>query len=54
MLRVDYVWRLTHRYPGYPVDRSGVRLAVHVTFDTLQNINANVRLVLLIYELVQH
>lgn len=31
-LRVDYVWRLTHRYPGYPVDRSGVRLAVHVTF----------------------
>lgn len=31
-LRVDYVWRLTHRYPGYPVDRSGIRIALHVTF----------------------
>jgi hypothetical protein len=31
-LRVDYVWRLTHRYPGYRVDRSGLRIAVHVTF----------------------
>lgn len=31
-LRVDYVWRLTHRYPGYNVDRSGVRIAFHLTF----------------------
>lgn len=31
-LRVDYVWRLTHRHPGYPVDRSGVRIAMHFTF----------------------
>lgn len=31
-LRVDYVWRLTHRYPGYTVDRSGLRIALHVTF----------------------
>lgn len=31
-LRVDYVWRLTHRYPGYNVDRSGVRIALHFTF----------------------
>ena len=31
-LRVDYVWRLTHRYPLYPIDRSGVRVAFHATF----------------------
>lgn len=31
-LRVDYVWRLTHRHPGYEVDRSGVRVAFHFTF----------------------
>lgn len=31
-LRLDYVWRLTHRWPGYPVDRSGLRVAFHVTF----------------------
>ena len=31
-LRLDYVWRLTHRDPGYRVDRSGLRVAVHVTF----------------------
>lgn len=31
-LRVDYVWRLTHRYPGYDIDRSGIRIALHITF----------------------
>lgn len=31
-LRVDYVWRLTHRHPGYKIDRSGIRIALHVTF----------------------
>lgn len=31
-LRVDYVWRLTHRNVPYPIDRSGVRIAFHVTF----------------------
>ncbi len=31
-IRLDYVWRLTHRHPGYKVDRSGVRLALHFTF----------------------
>ena len=31
-LRVDYVWRLTHRHPGYKIDRSGVRVALHFTF----------------------
>ncbi|MDO5395480.1 MAG: DUF5686 family protein [Bacteroidales bacterium] len=31
-LRVDYVWRITHRHPGYKIDRSGVRIAFHVTF----------------------
>lgn len=31
MLRVDYVWRLTYRdNPG--IDKSGVRIALHVTF----------------------
>lgn len=31
-IRIDYVWRLTHRYPGYKVDRSGIRVALHFTF----------------------
>jgi hypothetical protein len=31
-LRIDYVWRLTHRNPGYKIDRSGVRIAFHLTF----------------------
>lgn len=31
-LRVDYVWRLTHRHPGYPIDKSGLRIAMHFTF----------------------
>ena len=32
ILRVDYVWRLSYRHPAYPVDRGGVRVALHVTF----------------------
>ena len=32
VLRVDYVWRLSYRHPGYPADRSGVRIAINVTF----------------------
>lgn len=35
VLRVDYVWRLTYRHPAFqplPVSRSGVRIALHVTF----------------------
>lgn len=31
-LRVDYVWRVTHRRTPYPIDRSGIRIAFHVTF----------------------
>ncbi|MDE6098797.1 MAG: DUF5686 and carboxypeptidase regulatory-like domain-containing protein [Muribaculaceae bacterium] len=31
-LRVDYVWRLTYRSTSYPVDRSGLRVALHFTF----------------------
>lgn len=31
-LRVDYVWRLTHRRPPYPIDHFGLRIALHVTF----------------------
>lgn len=31
-LRVDYVWRLSYRHPGYNVDRSGLRIAFHATF----------------------
>ncbi len=31
-LRIDYVWRITHRYPTYDISRSGLRIAVHVTF----------------------
>ncbi len=30
VLRVDYVWRLSYRYPG--VDRNGIRIAMHFTF----------------------
>ncbi|MDO4319208.1 MAG: DUF5686 family protein [Bacteroidales bacterium] len=32
VLRVDYVWRLNYRDVPYEIDRSGVRIAVHVTF----------------------
>lgn len=32
ILRVDYVWRLTYRHGPYPMDRSGLRVALHVTF----------------------
>lgn len=32
ILRVDYVWRLSYRSAPYPIDRSGVRVALHVTF----------------------
>lgn len=31
-LRVDYVWRLTYRSVPYSIDRSGVRVALHLTF----------------------
>lgn len=31
-IRLDYVWRLTHRHPSYPIDRSGLRIAFHMTF----------------------
>lgn len=31
-IRLDYVWRLTHRNPSYPIDRQGIRLAFHMTF----------------------
>lgn len=31
-LRVDYVWRLTYRTVPYTIDRSGVRVALHLTF----------------------
>lgn len=32
VLRVDYVWRLNYRNVPYKIDRSGLRIAVHVTF----------------------
>lgn len=32
VLRVDYVWRLTYRHMPYSVDRSGVRVSVHMRF----------------------
>lgn len=32
VLRVDYVWRLNYRHVPYGIDRSGVRIAMHVTF----------------------
>ena len=31
-LRVDYVWRLSYRHPGYNIDRSGIRIAFHAKF----------------------
>lgn len=31
-LRLDYVWRLTYRRTDYPIDHSGLRLALHFTF----------------------
>ena len=31
-LRVDYVWRLSYRAVPYEIDRSGVRVALHLTF----------------------
>lgn len=31
-LRIDYVWRLCYRHPGYNIDRSGIRIAFHATF----------------------
>lgn len=31
-LRIDYVWRLNYRNVPYPIDRSGVRIALHITF----------------------
>lgn len=31
-IRVDYVWRLSYRSVPYPIDRSGLRLAMHFTF----------------------
>jgi hypothetical protein len=31
-IRLDYVWRLTHLNPSYPIDRRGLRIAFHVTF----------------------
>lgn len=31
-IRLDYVWRITHRNPSYPIDRSGLRVAFHMTF----------------------
>lgn len=32
VLRVDYVWRLNYRHVPYIIDKSGVRIAVHITF----------------------
>lgn len=32
VLRVDYVWRLNYLNVPYKIDRSGLRVAVHVTF----------------------
>ncbi len=32
ILRVDYVWRLNYRDVPYAIDRSGIRIAVHITF----------------------
>ncbi len=31
-LRVDYVWRLSYRHPAYQIDRSGLRIAFHMSF----------------------
>lgn len=32
VLRVDYVWRLNYRDVPYAIDRSGLRIAIHMTF----------------------
>lgn len=32
VLRLDYVWRLNYLNTPYPIDRRGLRVAVHVTF----------------------
>ncbi|MCM1067191.1 MAG: DUF5686 and carboxypeptidase regulatory-like domain-containing protein [Muribaculaceae bacterium] len=32
LFRVDYVWRLSYRHVPYPIDRHGVRIAMHFTF----------------------
>lgn len=32
VLRLEYVWRLNYNDVAYPVDHSGLRVAVHVTF----------------------
>lgn len=31
-IRIDYVWRLNYRSVPHPVDRSGIRLALHFSF----------------------
>lgn len=31
-LRFDYYWRLSYRHEPYPMDRSGLRVALHLTF----------------------
>lgn len=31
-LRLDYYWRLSYRDTDYPADRSGLRVAIHITF----------------------
>ena len=31
-LRFDYYWRLNYRTADYPIDRSGLRVALHLTF----------------------
>ena len=31
-IRVDYVWRLSYRRTPYPIDRAGMRVALHFTF----------------------
>lgn len=31
-LRLDYVWRLSYRRPPYEIDRSGLRIAFHMSF----------------------
>lgn len=32
LFRVDYVWRLSYLDVPYPIDRHGIRIALHVTF----------------------
>lgn len=31
-IRLDYVWRLSYLHPSYPIDRRGLRVAMHFTF----------------------